>query len=55
VEKTSEGFAGFGWDPKVRGTRVEDDVEFLGWGTDVDWSIVLGVHVVVDWDVFTVV
>jgi hypothetical protein len=33
--------ASLGWDPKVGGTSIEDNLEVLGWCTDSDWSEVL--------------
>lgn len=45
------GVALGGSDPQVRATSVEDDLELLGRGTEVDGTVVLGVLVVVDHDV----
>lgn len=45
------GVALGGSDPQVRATSVEDDLELLGRGTEVDGTVVLRVLVVVDDDV----
>lgn len=52
VSPAWDGPAGVGVNPKVGGTGIWDHGELLWWGTDFDIDEVLGVHVVLDVDVF---
>ena len=49
--EAGEGSAVGRWDPEVGTSGIEDDGEVLGWGSDGDWAIILGVLEVLDWDV----
>jgi len=51
VEEASYAPASARWYPKVARSSVEDDFEVLAWGSESNWSVVLSIHVVGDWDI----
>jgi hypothetical protein len=48
-----DGIASLGIKPEVAGTSVGNNSEVLGWGSNTDFSEVLGVHVILKREIFS--